>query len=273
VPIGLASFELAPEPLVLVDATLNGTGPFRFLIDTGSSTVSIATHVAEMSGVVVQSPDLAGYSGVGGDYTFRNGRVRSLEVAGREVQELSVSVAPLGDLAETVGTAVDGILGYPFLSRFRLTIDYAASEIELGESGAAAPHAIGFELRKGFAPVVIVPTLVGDTGPLSFVLDTGSSIMGVAEPAARALALPLRQERRAGYGDPAEFPHWWTDLGHIAVGGAAAERLEAIVYDMSRFEQAIGPPFDGIIGHPFLVAQGCVTIDYIASTVLLGRSA
>jgi predicted aspartyl protease len=272
VPIGLASFDLAPEPLVLVPATVNDAGPFRFLLDTGSANVAVGEHIAEEAQVDLQDRG-EGYSGVDGDHTYSNGCVRSVVVAGRRIEQVAVVVRPLDRVAETAGTVIDGILGFPFLRHFRLTIDYSASVISLVEEALSAPGQVPFNLRDGYAPVVMMPTYVDGAGPFQFVLDSGSSIMGVAERTARALALPLREERREGYGDPAEWPHWWTALERIAVGAAVGEQLDAIVYDMSRFEAAIGSPFDGVIGYPFLVGQGCVTIDYLGGSVLFGTGA
>ena len=53
-PKGLVSFDLRDKYLIVVEATVNGMGPFSFLLDTGSTPVSY-THLLSSSRIIALS--------------------------------------------------------------------------------------------------------------------------------------------------------------------------------------------------------------------------
>ena len=58
-------------------------------------------------------------------------RVSSLAVGDVTVPDLTVAAIDLSGINEKIGTEVAGILGYDFLSRFRVTIDYREKTLTL----------------------------------------------------------------------------------------------------------------------------------------------
>ncbi len=57
--------------------------------------------------------------------------VKSLAVGDATVSDLHVAGIDLDGINEKIGARVAGILGYDFLSRFRVTIDYRAKRLTL----------------------------------------------------------------------------------------------------------------------------------------------
>ena len=133
---GGVPFRLADEekPLVLVAVRLGEQGPFQFALDTGASMTVVSPEVARGLGAGDRRP--AKMLGGGGRVAGLSGAVARVRVGEQDGREVGVVIGPfLGPLSEVVGTRLDGILGYNFLRRFRVTIDYPARHLVL-EPGA-----------------------------------------------------------------------------------------------------------------------------------------
>lgn len=98
----------------IVEARIDGEGPFKLLLDTGSSWVGL-------------SPDAAGRVGHGGErgrYTL--GRVTMGSVTARRV---TADTLDMTALSGAVGTALDGILSFETFEDRILELDYETSEV------------------------------------------------------------------------------------------------------------------------------------------------
>jgi len=133
---GGVPFDLVAEekPLVLVAVRLGEEGPFQFALDTGASMTVVSPEVARGLGAGARRP--AKMLGGGGRVAGLSGAVARVRVGEQDGREVGVVIGPfLGPLSEVVGARLDGILGYNFLRRFRVTIDYPARHLVL-EPGA-----------------------------------------------------------------------------------------------------------------------------------------
>jgi predicted aspartyl protease len=127
VPIRLAG---PAKPLILVDAYANGSGPFQFAIDTGTSTTAITPQLARKLGVE-SSPVGAGTTG-GAPVDFFGGSLESFQVSGAKIDNMGVIVADFFEtLSAAVGRKLDGIVGYNFLRNYRVVIDYPDETLTL----------------------------------------------------------------------------------------------------------------------------------------------
>lgn len=117
--------------LILVDAVLDGE-TMPFIVDTGASNTVIDKKVAAR-GVMEGIRDAVGSEacGAGGNVEAAMTRVSSLAVGGAIVSDLGVARIDLSGINEKVGAEIAGILGYDFLSRFRVTIDYREETLTL----------------------------------------------------------------------------------------------------------------------------------------------
>ena len=118
-------FKLAAphKPLVLVQVTVNGQGPFQFALDTGASRTMLASDLAGELGI--EAIEDTPVTGGGGRIKILAGKVNSLTIGNAVVNDHAVGVgAFLAMLSSAVGVKLNGIIGYNFLNRFRVTIDY-----------------------------------------------------------------------------------------------------------------------------------------------------
>lgn len=111
------------KPLIMIEARVNDRGPFRFAVDTGTSTSVVSPELArELS---LPSVPVAPVTTGGAQINVAAARLRSLTVENAGLQDLDVIVGDfLSMLSDVVGTELDGIIGFNYLRAFRVVIDY-----------------------------------------------------------------------------------------------------------------------------------------------------
>jgi hypothetical protein len=113
----------------VVDARVNGAGPFRLVLDTGSPITLVSGRAALAAGLQTKEqaarPTLMGIRG------FR--RAREIAVGEASVPDVTVVVMdhPIVELLSSVDGPIDGILGYSWFGRFRMVLDYSGATITL----------------------------------------------------------------------------------------------------------------------------------------------
>ncbi|MCC6650065.1 MAG: aspartyl protease family protein [Candidatus Eisenbacteria bacterium] len=206
---------------VWLRASVNGAEPRDFLFDTGATLTVLDSTYAASIGVKTEGFMQAQGAGAAGSASFA--KLASLTVknaAGEGVEMTDVKVGVLSvapAFAPVFWRSMAGVLGYDFISRFVLTVDYDKGVIELNDPGMFR--------YKGTEPPVpmvmngVVPGVTASFGPGTegvFRVDVGSSSsVDVHAPfaAAHALEDSLREARDvAGTGFGGQFV---TRLGRL----------------------------------------------------------
>jgi predicted aspartyl protease len=134
----MTGFACAGEPvtfsfiqntsLVAVPVMVNGSGPYRFLLDTGASHSILSATVADRLKIKVGKDHTLLTGGGNIPVTLRTIRLQVGETL-LEKLEIVVTNFPLMQSMQ-----VDGILGADYLRRFKVTIDYQKRVVELKSS-------------------------------------------------------------------------------------------------------------------------------------------
>jgi aspartyl protease family protein len=113
--------------LMVVKGLLNGSVPVNFVVDTGASytTISQATATA-LKLDLGANPTMLSFNTANGVIQAPLATVRSMEVGGMELKEVTVAVHDVFP-----DTEVAGLLGLNFLSNFRLDIDSQSGLLNL----------------------------------------------------------------------------------------------------------------------------------------------
>jgi len=130
---GLVKFQLRDKYLIVVQATVNGAGPFSFLLDTGSTHTVIDPSLARR----LQLPIIgeAALTTVSDRHKDPLARLREIRVGDSTVSELGAVVDRM-DQVKLKAPGIQGVLGEDFLSQFDFLIDYRERELRFD---AAAP--------------------------------------------------------------------------------------------------------------------------------------
>ncbi|MFN2452605.1 MAG: aspartyl protease family protein [Pyrinomonadaceae bacterium] len=166
------------DKLVFLQAQLNGSRPLWFVLDSGSSRMLVDKKVADALGLKT-----AGISSVQGAGA---GRIQinlihdvSLKIGELNSAHYEFASIDLSGLTSVVGRPVDGILGYEFLSRFIVTVDYTRQQLIIRdpETKDALPGTlIPIEIAKNW-PFIKAQLEVKGVPPITdrFLIDSGSN--------------------------------------------------------------------------------------------------
>jgi len=170
-----------------VETTVNGRGPLRFLLDTGTSPVLIAAGAADEMGLdrVPLKPERGGVDIQTGHLTTVRVRevapIRELRAGPLVLRDVDASIVDLGPFAAAVGCSFDGLLPATAFRDVLLSIDYPGQTVTVRRGALPVPgqgsegaHVV--PLGPDTLPYMTIPS--GDGGesePLRMLLDTGSS--------------------------------------------------------------------------------------------------
>ena len=128
--------------LLWVEASWEGAGPFRFLVDTGSSVTLVTPALAKRFPGRVQpagpNPRLRVRGAEGGAIDLPRASLRRLELGGAAFEEVEVLIYDCAPLSAHLGLPVDGVLGFPLFRELLLTLDYPGSRLILRPRTLAA---------------------------------------------------------------------------------------------------------------------------------------
>ena len=124
-----APMELLRTGHIAVQVRVNGQGPFRLILDTGSPLTFISLRTARQLGLIPPrqgSASKPGMLAIGGQVVLK-----SLSVGDTEIKNLSALILdhPIVEALGGMEGRLDGIVGFSFFARFHTTIDYLNSRV------------------------------------------------------------------------------------------------------------------------------------------------
>lgn len=169
---------LGPPELPLVEVRLNGTGPYRFLVDLGSNVMILRRDVADAAGLDVildrETSDIV--------------RARTLQLGDARFEDVWFGAYDELD--------VDGVVGYNLLMGTGVVLDYAGRTFRLGPVDLGEPDGDRTLAYEVASRLPYVEARVGDRAVL-LNFDTGA-FNWVVFPLAMADSLPLESPPQPG---------------------------------------------------------------------------
>jgi membrane-associated protease RseP (regulator of RpoE activity) len=128
-------FELLATKHMAVRIKLNGKGPYRVVFDTGAPVTVLNNRIARDSGLVPK--DRPKPQGLLGMLTPTQVRIKSLEVGQLKAADVPAVVMdhPTVDAMHQAFGEIEGIVGFPFFARYRMTLDYQAKQLTFVPNG------------------------------------------------------------------------------------------------------------------------------------------
>jgi predicted aspartyl protease len=190
----LVTLDLAEDRELRMRApvTVDGRGPFPFLIDTGADHSVLSQELALALGLPA-----AGFirvQGVAGEQVRPSAAVRRLEVGGRHIDDAALALLP----REHLGAL--GLVGLDALRRQCIAVDFTRRTMEVRRSRGFLdePGSTVVRARPRFGQLILVDSTVRRK-PVYVVLDTGAQD-SVGNAALRSLIYQRRMA--AGEADP-----------------------------------------------------------------------
>ena len=151
--------------------------PLNFILDSGSGAISLDSATTAEFGIP-HVPSGKTINGIAGstevDYTKNN----KLILPGLIVDSLDFYINNYEILSSVYGEKIDGVMGYSFLSRYIVKINYDSLSIEVYSPGSIGYPKNGFLLHPLFTALPIQPLTIKDarTVNANFYLDTGAGL-------------------------------------------------------------------------------------------------
>lgn len=159
----------------IVEAQVDGFGPFQFLVDTGSSVSLVSPALARRLGPKASRGDEALEVRVPSQRatTLPAVVLPRLELGQAAFQRVPAAVFDFGDLSRQLGTRIDGILGFSVFRDVVFTIDYPARRLVIDPRGTLAGGARDAVDCYGDGGLPLATVAVGGQRVIALI-DTGS---------------------------------------------------------------------------------------------------
>ena len=199
-----------------------GDVPLDFILDTGAGATFFDLNHAKQLGLKIGSGFTVRGAGAG---VVAGGRVEggAVSLAGTSIRQLVSSAIDLSNLPSREAHAMDGILGYDFISRFVVGIDYLKGELRLYDADTFQYAGPGTTIPVTFFsnhPHINTEVRLADGTmiPARMIVDVGSAAsLSLAKPFVDQNHLRERigpTVRRRGGGGVGGAT--WSDLGRVA---------------------------------------------------------
>ena len=128
--------EVAEENYVLIKASVNGSGPLTFILDSGAGSGLVLYFKAAQA--LSLKREGKGKGGGSGEGTFETSSIRGATVRFPEVEMTNQTfvVFPPEKTPPAFDRVVDGVIGYTLFSRYVVEIDYQSRVVNLYEPKA-----------------------------------------------------------------------------------------------------------------------------------------
>jgi hypothetical protein len=188
-------FEMLVTQHMTVQIKVNGKGPYRVIFDTGSPITLISNKVAKEAGLTSGSSSLFSLETLFGGVSQT--KAKSLRIGDLEAKDVPVIVMDhptVGILASVLGP-IEGIVGFPFFARYKMTLDYQTKELTFVPNGYEPKDALEMMMNSLMGQATPEPRRLAPTGLWGIKVakaendeEAGVSITEVAKdgPAAKA---------------------------------------------------------------------------------------
>lgn len=155
---------------VVVPVTINGQGPFRFIVDTGANHSTIAPHLAKSLGLTPSESNPILVDGITG-----SGHVSYVTVARLQAGALVLEGETLPIISAPTLAGADGILGTAGLTKTSLMVDFQHNRVSIGNNVGAAIRSQSTKIHAERLTygLITLQTKMGGVR-VAAVLDTGS---------------------------------------------------------------------------------------------------
>ncbi len=177
-------FRLVNRHQIVLAVSINHSGPYDFLLDTGTQLTIVGPSLAAELHLATTGSALVAGAGFHQSASFT--QLDLLDAGSHAVANQKVLVYGLLNL-RTVDSHIRGILGEDFLEHFDMLIDYAHNLVCLDDSAVMRTEVKGPHIALVTPPqtadgaplpklLMITARLSGETHPFRLMLDSGANI-------------------------------------------------------------------------------------------------
>lgn len=171
-------FRMLTGGIITIRATVsNYPDSLNFILDTGSGGISLDSARSIRMGIPTVESDRT-IRGIAGIRKVRFAYNHKLHLQGLSVDSMNFHINNYDILSSVYGEQIDGIIGYSFLSKYIVRINYDSMHISVHTRGTVKYPRGGFLLRPILVNIPVTPAIVRDEYevPGRFYFDTGAGM-------------------------------------------------------------------------------------------------
>lgn len=171
-------FKQLSGGIVLLKAQFNNIpDSFNFILDTGSSGISLDSATAEKYDIP-QIPSGRYIYGIAGVRKVNFSPNNNLSFPGLKVDSMDFYINDYDILSSVYGIKIDGIIGFSLLSRYIVKVNYDSLKVSIFTPGFIRYPSHGYLLHPRIRGIPVVPLAVRDSRNIhsDFYFDTGAGL-------------------------------------------------------------------------------------------------
>lgn len=191
-------FTMLSGGIVILDAQLDDySDTLHFVFDTGSGGISLDSTTVNLLGIKKEPSDKT-IRGIAGIRTVEFAYNHQLKLPGLVVEHLDFHINDYELLSSVYGMKIDGIIGYSFLRRYIVRMDYDLMMMEVYTPGMYKYPKGGYLLQPNFTNLPMQQLEVEDARQFlsSMYLDTGAGLCLLFSQEAIEDSALLRKKRK-----------------------------------------------------------------------------
>lgn len=171
-------FRLLTGGIILLKAQVsNYPDTLSFVLDTGSGGISLDSTTTERMKIKTELSDRT-IRGIAGLRQVSFAYNHSLRLPGLKVDSLNYHINDYEILTSAYGEKIDGIIGYSFLSKYIVMVNYDSLRIDVFSKGMIKYPRGGFLLKPSIVNIPVMGSAMRDDRELftRFYFDTGAGM-------------------------------------------------------------------------------------------------
>lgn len=250
-------FTLLTGGIIIIEARLdNFSDTLNFVLDTGSGGISLDSSTVHYYSLPLTQSDRT-VKGIGGIRKVSFVTDRTLHLPGLAVDHLNFHVNDYEILTSVYGVKIDGIIGFSFLQRYIVKINYDNSVLEVWLPGQIKYPKGGHVLRPTINGIPVVDAKIKDGSARSgkFYFDTGAGLCFLMSEDYERDSSVLKKNKKIiktqveGLGG--KKPMKLSTVSEVRVGSYRFRKVPAYIFD-DEYKIIAYPYLGGLIGNDLL---------------------
>lgn len=250
-------FSILSGGIIILQARLdNFSDTLNFILDTGSGGISLDSATVEYL-QLVKTPSERILRGIAMIRKISYVTNRTLYLPGLEVEHLDFHVNDYELLTSVYGVRIDGIIGYSFLSRYIVKVDYDKSMLEVWSSGKIKYPRGGLTLNPSISGIPVFDATIADgkTVASRFYFDSGAGLCLLMSEAFEKDSSVLIKGKKVlttqAEGIGGKKPMKLTTVKEVKIGKYKFKRVPAHVFQ-DDYNVTSYPLLGGLVGNDLL---------------------
>jgi hypothetical protein len=234
----------------------------NFVLDTGCP--GLVLNLTYFRNYKMEESNTEGTGITGSEFSVAHTEMDSFSFGSAHYYHLSTDLANLGNIENTKGIKILGLIGVELLKQFELIIDYDKNQLQVRRIGRKNMHSYHNELLDDSSAYTVVPISISDNRIIVQTILAGKKIKLILDSGAESNLLDSRLPNKvfenvsitgrsllSGAGQN-KIEVVTGNLEELSFGSRSIKNLPVVIANLEKTCFAYGGCIDGVLGFDFL---------------------